>query len=116
MNAFQALELRLEDFLDKKMTAQGLPDTDIEERLGRTWRTKERLKELVPSLSGRRLIDDDPKLWDRFCWAYDDIRNKLIHAARDLDRGGRLPRCRSVAQRDCMIPGCPQAIRIVRTT
>jgi hypothetical protein len=85
VNAFQALELRLEDFLDKKMTAQGLPDTDIEERLGRTWRTKERLKELVPSLSGRRLIDDDPTLWDRFCWAYDDIRNKLIHAARDLD-------------------------------
>jgi hypothetical protein len=85
VNAFQALELCLEDFLVKKMTAQGLPDSDIEERLGRTWRTKERLKELVPSLSGRRLIDDDPKLWDRLCWAYDDIRNKLIHAARDLD-------------------------------
>ena len=39
----------------------------------------------MPSLSGRRLIDDDRNLWDRFCWAYDDIRNKLIHAARDLD-------------------------------
>jgi hypothetical protein len=85
VNAFQALELRLEDFLEKKMTTQGLAVVDIEERLGRIWRTKERLKDLVPSLSGRRVIDDDPKLWDRFCWAYDDIRNKLIHAARDLD-------------------------------
>jgi hypothetical protein len=85
VNAFQALELRLEDFLEKKMRAQGLAGADIEERLGRIWRTKERLKDLVPSLVGRRVIDDDGKLWDRFCWAYDDIRNKLIHAARDLD-------------------------------
>jgi hypothetical protein len=85
VNAFQALELRLEDFLETKMTAQGLSAADIEERLGRIWRIKDRLKDLVPSLSGHRLIDDDSKLWDRFCWAYDDIRNKLIHAARDLD-------------------------------
>jgi hypothetical protein len=85
VNAFQALELRLEDFLEKKMTDQGLTTAQIEEQLGKTWRTKERLKNLVPSLAGRRLIDDDPTLWDRFCWAYDDIRNKLIHAARDLD-------------------------------
>jgi len=84
VNAFQALELRLEDFLEKKMTDQGLTTAQIEEQLGKTWRTKERLKNLVPSRAGRRLIDDDPTLWDRFCWAY-DIRNKLIHAARDLD-------------------------------
>lgn len=55
----------------------------------------------MPSLTGHRLIDDDPKLWDRFCWAYDDIRNKLIHAARDLDydRTDRALRaCRDVSQ------------------
>jgi hypothetical protein len=87
VNAFQALELRFEDFLEnKKMTTQGLNGADIDERLNRIWRTKERLKDLMPSLSGRRVIDDDPELWERFCWAYDDIRNKLIHAARDLDR------------------------------
>jgi hypothetical protein len=86
VNAFQALELRLEDFLQKRMTAQHLAAAEIEERLSRSWRTKERLKDLVPSLSGRRIIDDDRNLWDRFCWAYDDIRNKLIHAGRDLDR------------------------------
>lgn len=85
VNAFQALDLRLEDYLERRMAIQGLQAAEIEERLYRIWRTKERLKDLVPSLSGRRLIDDDPKLWDRFCWAYDDIRNKLIHAARDLD-------------------------------
>lgn len=85
VNAFQALELQLEDFLEKTMAAQGLTPPQIEDQLGRTWRTKERLKDLVPSLVGRRLIDDDPALWDRFCWAYEDIRNKLIHAARDLD-------------------------------
>ena len=85
VNAFQALELRLEGFLERKMTDLGLTAPQIEARLGKTWRTKERLQDLVPSLTGRRLIDDDQKLWDRFCWAYDDIRNKLIHAARDLD-------------------------------
>lgn len=85
VNAFQALELQLEDFLEKTMAAQGLTPPQIEDQLGRTWRTKERLKDLVPSLVGRRLIDDEPALWDRFCWAYEDIRNKLIHAARDLD-------------------------------
>lgn len=85
VNSFQALELCLEDFLEKKMTAQGLAPVKIEERLGKTWRTKERLNDLVPSLSGHRMIDDDPKLWGRFCWAYDDIRNKLLHTARDLD-------------------------------
>jgi hypothetical protein len=85
VNAFQALELRLEDFLERKMTEQGFTAVQIEEQLGKTWRTKERLKDLVPSLAARRLIIDDPTLWDRFCWAYDDIRNKLIHAARDLD-------------------------------
>lgn len=86
VNAFQALELRLEDFLRRHMAHQGLQAAEIEERLDRIWRTKERLKDLAPSVVGRRLIDDDPKLWDRFCWAYDDIRNKLIHAARALDR------------------------------
>jgi hypothetical protein len=85
VNAFQALELCLGDFLEKKMTAQGFTAAQIEDRLGKIWRTKDRLRDLVPSLSGRRLIDDDPNLWDRFCWAYDDIRNKLIHSARDLD-------------------------------
>jgi hypothetical protein len=85
VNAFQALELRLEDFLERRMAHQGMQPADIEERLGRIWRTKERLKDLVAPLVGRRLIDDDPNLWNRFCWAYDDIRNKLIHAARDLD-------------------------------
>jgi hypothetical protein len=86
VNAFQALELHIEDFLRRQMAHNGMRPTDIDERLDRNWRTKERLKELVPSFVGRRLIDENPKLWDRFCWAYDDIRNKLIHAARDLDR------------------------------
>src|ERR1039457_3918845 len=85
VNAFQALEMRLEEFPQKKMVLQGLSATQIEDQLGRTWRTKDRLRELVPALVGRKLINDDRGLWDRFCWAYDDIRNKLIHAARDLD-------------------------------
>jgi hypothetical protein len=87
--------------LEKKMTAQGLAVAEIEERLGRIWRTKERLKDLVPSICGRRVIDDDRMLWDRFCWAYDDIRNKLIHSARELDqdRTERAVRaCRDVRQ------------------
>ena len=61
MNAFQALELRLEDFLERRMAHQGMQPADIEEQLGGIWRTKERLKDLVPSLVGSRLIDDNPK-------------------------------------------------------
>lgn len=85
VNAFQALELRLEEFLQSRMSVQGLGPGQIEDQLGRTWRTKDRLKELVPALAGRKLITDDRALWDRFCWAYEEIRNKLIHAARELD-------------------------------
>jgi hypothetical protein len=40
----------------------------------------------IPLLTSRQLFEDDRNVWDRFCWAYDDIRNKLIHAARDLDQ------------------------------
>jgi hypothetical protein len=101
VNAFQALELRLEDFLQKRMRAQALTPVQIEEQLSKTWRIKERLKDLIPSLVGRRLVDDDPNLWDRFCWAYDDIRNKLIHAARDLDHartGKAVVACRDVSR------------------
>jgi hypothetical protein len=85
VNAFQALELRLQDFIETTMTFQGIPRAEIEDRLNKTWRMKERLKDLVPALTGRKLITDDSDLWDRFCWAHDDIRNKLIHSARDLD-------------------------------
>jgi hypothetical protein len=83
------------------MAAHGQTPAQIEEQLGIIWRTKERLKDLVPSLAGRRLSDDDPKLWDRFCWAYDDIRNKLIHAARELDHARTdkaIAACRDVSR------------------
>jgi hypothetical protein len=83
VNAFQALELRLQQFIEARMELRGLSSTDIEDQL-KNKRTKERLKDLVPDLVGRKLISDDKGLWDRFCWAY-DIRNKLIHSARDLD-------------------------------
>lgn len=101
VNAFQALELRLEEFLQKKMSDQGLRPEQIEDALSRTWRTKERLRELVPAVAGRKLITDDRDLWERFCWAYDDIRNKLIHAARELDYSKTetaVKACRDVVQ------------------
>ena len=99
--AFQALELRLEGFLERCMMQQGLAPAEIQESLDRTWRTKERLKDAVPSFANRRLIDDDRNPWDRFCWAYDEIRNKLIHAARalDYDKTARTVKaCREVSQ------------------
>jgi len=85
VNAFQALELALQKFLEERMATQGLASTDVTALLDRTWRTKDRLKDLVPNLTGRKLSTDDAALWNRFCWAYDDVRNKLIHAARALD-------------------------------
>ncbi len=68
------------------MTLQGLTTSETEASLSKIWLTKERLKVLVPSTCGRRVLDDDGKLWHRFCGAYDEVRCKLIHAARELDR------------------------------
>jgi hypothetical protein len=81
VHAFQALELFLEEFLRGRLAAAGF---DAQGELDAVWRTKERLRDLVRKATARSLLDDRD-LWDEFCTVYDQTRNHLIHAARDLD-------------------------------
>lgn len=72
VHVFQALELFLEEFLRGRLAATG---SDAQIELDAVWRTKERLRDLVRKATGR----------SEFCTVYDQTRNRLIHAARDLD-------------------------------
>jgi hypothetical protein len=81
VHGFQALELFLEEFLRGRLAAAGL---DAQSELDTVWRTKDRLRDLVRKATTRSLLDDR-ELWDEFCTVYDQTRNRLIHAARDLD-------------------------------
>ena len=83
-HAFQALELFLEELLRQRLAASGLDARTVEGRLDTMWRTKERLRDLLREATGRSLLDER-RLWEDFCTVYDQTRNKLIHAARDLD-------------------------------
>lgn len=84
IHSFQALELFLEEFLRQRLTAAGLDAQAVDGRLDAVWRTKERLRDLLREAFGRSLVEER-QLWDDFCTVYDQTRNKLIHAARELD-------------------------------
>lgn len=84
VHSFQALELFLEAFLESKFLAKGLDDAAVSDHLGRFWRTKERLRELLSEATGHTLSENSD-LWDRFCTIYDQIRNKLIHVGKNID-------------------------------
>jgi hypothetical protein len=81
VHAFQALDLFLEEFLRGRLAAAGF---DAQSELDTVWRTKERLRDLVRKATTRSLLEER-ELWDEFCTVYDQTRNRLIHAARDLD-------------------------------
>jgi len=84
VHSFQALELFLEAFLESRLMARGHNEALVSELLERHWRTKERLRELLFEATGHTLYENIP-LWDRFCTIYDQVRNKLIHAAKHID-------------------------------
>jgi hypothetical protein len=84
IHAFQALELYLEEFLRARLVAKGLGEAVVEAKLKSVWRTKERLTDLLQEATGHNLLEER-RLWDDFCTVYDQIRNKLIHSAHDLD-------------------------------
>jgi hypothetical protein len=84
IHAFQALEVFLEEFLYRRFAAKGMA-ADAIERIVAPRRTKERLKEVLSQATGHSLTEDR-ELWDRFCLVYDQVRNKLIHAAKEIDQ------------------------------
>ena len=75
----------LEDFLTRRLATLGHNPEDIAERLNRCWRTKERLRDLLRDATGNSL-NEHAALWDRFCTAYDQTRNRLIHAAAEINK------------------------------
>jgi len=84
IHAFQGLEVFVEEFLYQRFAAQGMPPDAIE-RIVAPRRTKERLKEVLSQATGHSLAENH-ELWDRFCLIYDQVRNKLIHAAKEIDQ------------------------------
>jgi hypothetical protein len=85
IHAFQALELRLEDLIRNRLLGAGLSQSAVDARLDTVWRTKDRLKDLLREATGKSLLVEQRALWDTFCTVNDQTRNKLIHAAKDLD-------------------------------
>src|SRR5262249_54533803 len=85
VHAFQALELFIDDFLRTRLAATGLDALTVDKKLDQHWRTKERLKELLKEATGHALTEN-PALWDPFCNVYDQVRNRLIHAAKEVDK------------------------------
>lgn len=83
IHAFQGLEVFLEEFLYQHLSTKGLASDAIEKLIPR--RTKERLKGVLKQATGHALTEDQ-ELWDRFCLVYDQVRNKLIHTAKEIDQ------------------------------
>jgi hypothetical protein len=61
--------------------------------------------EAQPSFAGRRLIDADPTVWDRFCCAYDDpqqvdSRRPRFGPPQNRTGDNGMPRCQPMARHD----------------
>ncbi len=85
VSSFQALEIFLENFLIQKYTEQGVAQLDIEAKLNRIWKTKERLKDLLKEATGHSLLENKI-LWDQWCTEYDQVRNEVIHRGKEIDQ------------------------------
>ncbi len=81
VQSFQALEISLERFIFTAYLARGMAEGDIEGLLDAKWRTKDRLRDVVRELTGKSANKE--AFWDRWCTAYDKIRNEVIHGGRD---------------------------------
>jgi len=86
VEAFQALEIFLENFLTSKYSASSLSKREIEKKLDGKWRTKERLKELLPEV-GVPSPSSDLTFWNRWCTMYDKDRNNVIHKGKEINEG-----------------------------
>jgi hypothetical protein len=79
LQAFQALEIFLEAFLRERLRASGTSEAQIDQRLTRCWRTKDRLRDLLKGVIGQSLGELDAGLWNRFCTVADKLRDPAIH-------------------------------------
>ena len=83
VESFQALEIFLENFLISKSNSV-LLEKEIEKKLDKTWRTKDRLTILLPEVGVKSPLENRG-LWDQWCTMYDKIRNEVIHKGKESD-------------------------------
>lgn len=84
IEAFQALEIFLENFLTSKYSAASFSEKEIQKKLNHKWRTKERLKELLPEV-GVPSPSSGKTFWDKWCTMYDKDRNNVIHKGKEIN-------------------------------
>ncbi|MGD0785804.1 MAG: hypothetical protein ABR969_08305 [Sedimentisphaerales bacterium] len=83
VESFQALEIFLENFLLSKFK-NILSEDEIEKRMDKIWRTKERLKTLLPEVGVKSPLANQ-NLWDQWCTMYDKIRNEVLHKGKEIN-------------------------------
>ena len=86
VQSFQALDIFVEDFLlEKLQTVKSLTEQQADDHLTKdnNWKTKNRLKEVLKDVTGFSLEDKDVILWNKWCAAYKDVRNDVIHKGKD---------------------------------
>lgn len=83
VESFQALEIFLENFLISKLNSV-LLEKEIEKKLDKTWRTKDRLTILLLEVGVKSPLENRG-LWDQWCTMYDKIRNEVIHKGKEID-------------------------------
>lgn len=84
MVSFQGLEIFIDNFISKKLSQQGLSEKEIMSELKRNWRTKDKIRDTLPRISGHSLRDENKNLWDRWSTCYDKVRNEVIHQGREV--------------------------------
>jgi hypothetical protein len=79
LQSFQALEIKLEQFIFNKLIEEGQTEDEVNKYLNTNWMTKTRLKDSMKKLTGSSLQEYSQDLWDRWCTNYDKVRNEVIH-------------------------------------
>lgn len=85
VQAYQALEVYLENILTQALKNKGIAEAVIEKKLDQKWKTKDRLKEVLKEATGKSLQEIDQAIWDKWCGLYNRCRNEVIHNAKEID-------------------------------
>lgn len=79
LEAFQGMDVFLETFMRTGFAKKGLTESDINQKLEKTWKTKERVEKLLIELCGKGLSQIDGKCGSDWHNLYENVRNAMIH-------------------------------------
>lgn len=79
LEAFQSMDVFLEDFIRTSFKKKGILDAEIDRKLDQSWKTRDRIEKLVAEISGKGLSQIDGKLGSSWHCLYEDVRNAMIH-------------------------------------